>query len=205
MSADQPRSSWISAGPAFALILALAHLSGTTGLEAQESGVERTGDVLQVAIPAIAFAGTLAVRDSEGTIQFLKSFLTNFVSTGALKLVIARERPDGSNDNSFPSGHTSAAFQGASFIHLRYGWEKSLPAYAGAAFVGFSRVYADKHYVSDVLAGAALGTLSSFLFTDRFETAEIIPVTGGGRFGLEIRVGLGFRPTTAPRTTPWLR
>jgi len=89
---------------------------------------------------------------------------------------------------SFPSGHTSAAFQGASFIQLRYGWRAGLPAYAGATFVAFSRVYADKHFVSDVVAGAALGTLSSFLFTDRFDGVEVIPSAGGGRLGLEAHI-----------------
>ncbi|MCJ7630686.1 MAG: phosphatase PAP2 family protein [Longimicrobiales bacterium] len=173
------------------LVLGLL-LPNTSELGAQKSEVERAGDVLQVAIPALAFAGTVGLHDFDGTTQFLKSFLTTVAATGALKLTIARKRPDGSNDNSFPSGHTSAAFQGASFIHLRYGWAKGLPAYAGATFVGFSRVYADKHYVSDVVAGAALGTLSSLLFTDRFGSVEVIPATDGGRFGVEMRLVVGF-------------
>ncbi|MFH1763544.1 MAG: phosphatase PAP2 family protein [Gemmatimonadota bacterium] len=174
-----------------ALLLTLL-VSSTSGLEGQEPWVRRAGDVLQVAIPTLAVAGTLALKDLEGTGQFLKSFLTNVATTGALKLAIARERPDGSDDNSFPSGHTSAAFQGASFIHLRYGWKKGLPAYAGAAFVAFSRVYADKHYVSDVAAGAALGTASSWIFTDRFDGVEVRPVSAGGRYGVVMRVVVGF-------------
>lgn len=145
-------------------------------------------------IPAVAFSATVGLHDSEGRTQFLKSFLTNVATTGALKFVIARERPDGSDDNSLPSGHTSAAFQGASFIHFRYGWEKSLPAYAGATFVAFSRVHADKHYLGDVVAGAVLGSLSSLLFTDRFDGLEVTPVAEGGRHGVRIRMGLGSRP-----------
>lgn len=148
--------------------------------------------MLQIAIPTLAFGGTVVLHDPEGTTQFLESFLTNLVATGALKWTIARERPDGSDDNSFPSGHTSAAFQGASFIQMRYGWKTGLPAYAGATFVAFSRVYADRHYVSDVVAGAALGTLSSFLFTDSFHRVEVLPSTGGrGRVGVEILIHFG--------------
>ncbi len=176
-------------------LLALA-VPGTASLAAQKTGVRRAGDVLQIAIPALALAGTGVAHDSEGTGQFLKGFLTNVAATGALKLAIARERPDGSDDNSFPSGHTSAAFQGASFIHLRYGWRKGIPAYAGAAFVGFSRLYADKHYVSDVVAGAALGILSSRIFTSRFEKLEVIPAAEGGRVGVEVRIRWGPRPST---------
>lgn len=175
------------------VFLALA-LPGTARLAAQSPSVRRAGDVLEVAIPALALAGTVGIRDSEGTAQFLKGFLTNVAATGALKLAIARERPDGSNDNSFPSGHTSAAFQGASFIHLRYGWGKGLPAYAAATFVGFSRVYADKHYVSDVVAGAALGTLSSLLFTNRFESVEVVPIAEGREFGVGVYVRWGGGP-----------
>lgn len=172
-----------------------------SGLGAQKTFVQKAGDVLEITIPALALVGTVGLHDSEGTSQFLKAFLANTAATGALKLAIARERPDGKGDSSFPSGHTSTAFQGASFIHLRYGWRKGLPAYAGATFVGFSRVYADKHYVSDVVAGAALGTLSSLLFTTRFDRIEVITAAEGGRVGVEVRIRTGFRARTAPNTS----
>ena len=165
------------------------------GLEAQKVAVQRAGDVLALAIPGTGLAATLVLHDREGTKDFLWSFLTTTAATQGLKLAISRERPDHSNDNSFPSGHTSTAFQGAAFIHFRYGFAKGWPAYAAATFVGFSRVYADKHYVSDVLAGAALGTLSSWIFTDRFEAVEVLPAAEMGRYGLEVRVRFGAPPT----------
>jgi membrane-associated phospholipid phosphatase len=181
-----------------ALIVVLSLLlTNASGLEAQWSRTERAGDVLHVLIPAVAFSATVGLHDSEGRTQFLKSFLTTVAATGALKFVIARERPDGSDNNSFPSGHTSSAFQGASFIHFRYGLKRGLPAYVGATFVAFSRVHADKHYLGDVMAGAALGTLSSLFFTDRFDGVEVTPVAEGGRYGLRIRMDL--RPS---RTFP---
>jgi len=140
----------------------------------------------------------VGLHDSEGRTQFLKSFLTNVAATGVLKFLVARERPDGGDNNSFPSGHTSVAFQGASFIHFRYGWEKGLPAYAGATFVAFSSVHSDKHYLGDVVAGAALGSLSSLLFSDRFDGMEVTPVAEGGRYGLRIRMDLRSSRTFPP-------
>ena len=50
------------------------------------------------------------------------------------------------------------------------------PAYAGAAFVAYSRVYADKHYVEDVLAGAAIGIIASEIFTTPRDNVSISPI-----------------------------
>ncbi|MRI33443.1 PAP2 family protein [Endozoicomonas sp. OPT23] len=134
-----------------------------------QANTEKTGDILQVLIPSAAFASTFYMDDSEGRTAFYKSFATNVISTYGLKKTIRKQRPNNGNRDSFPSGHTSAAFQGASFIHFRYGWQYAVPAYLGAAFVGYSRVDAEKHYTVDVLAGAALGVLSSWYFTEPFD------------------------------------
>ena len=91
-----------------------------------------------------------------------------------LKHTVRRERPDGSDTNSFPSGHTSASFQGASFIHFRYGLKYAIIPYLGAAFVGYSRVQADKHYVSDVLAGAAIGAGFAWFFTKPYKFNDLL-------------------------------
>ena len=163
-----------------------------TTLEAQKSGTQTAGDVLHVLIPATAFAMAELRDDSEGRSQFLKSFLVNVGATSTLKFLVGRERPDGSDRRSFPSGHTSMAFQGASFIYFRYGGVPALAAFSGAVFTGYSRVFADKHYTSDVVAGAALGTLASFLLTDRFQSLHVTPVTGGGRYGFSARLAVGF-------------
>lgn len=57
------------------------------------------------------------------------------------------------------------SFASAEFIRKRYGWEFGVPAYALATFVGYSRVESDQHYTHDVIAGAAIGILSSYIFT----------------------------------------
>lgn len=129
------------------------------------SNIERAGDVLAVTIPAVAYGSTYYMDDKTGRNQFYQAFATNVATTYTLKTLVDKERPDGSDNDSFPSGHTALAFGGASFIHKRYGLEYSIPAYVGATFVGYSRVHADKHDTADVLAGAAIGGLTSFYVT----------------------------------------
>lgn len=169
------------------LLLALPG-AGASALRAQTARIERTGDVVQIAIPAVALATTFARHDDEGTVQLAKAFVTNFAATEALKFAVGRERPDSSDHCSFPSGHTSTAFQAASFIQIRYGWAAGVPAYVGATFVGFSRVRARRHYTSDVVAGAVLGTASSLLFTHPFAGITVTPVAGAGRYGFRVRL-----------------
>jgi len=125
---------------------------------------ESIGDAVQYALPFAALGMTYMEDDPEGRIQFYKSFGATFGATYTVKLGVNRTRPNGA-DYSFPSGHTSASFSSASYIHQRYGYKKGRIAYLAAAFVGWSRIQANKHYSTDVLAGAALGTATSYIFT----------------------------------------
>jgi len=84
-----------------------------------------------------------------------------FLSTAVTvtgKLAFRRERPDGGNF-SFPSEHASAAFATAGVLTTMYGWKAGVPSFALASLVSISRVDADKHWVSDVLMGAVIGTV----------------------------------------------
>jgi hypothetical protein len=78
------------------------------------------------------------------------------VYTTALKVVVQRERPDESNNRSFPSGHASNAFAIAS-VTARHYPKLAVPAYAFGAFVAVSRMAAEKHHFSDIVAGSGLG------------------------------------------------
>lgn len=80
-------------------------------------------------------------------------------TTQAIKFATHRTRPDGSA-LSFPSGHTAAAFATASVVHADFGWKASVPAYAMAGWIAASRVQMDRHYLSDVIAGATIGLLA---------------------------------------------
>jgi len=158
--------------PVAGMVLALAILFRPAGAFAGDS-VETGGSVLRVAIPAAAYALTFYKDDAVGRNQFYKSFATNIVATWALKEIIDEPRPDGSGDDAFPSGHASMAFQGASFIHRRYGLRAAWPAYALAVYTGWTRLDADEHDEADVIAGAALGLLSSALFVTRMPNVQV--------------------------------
>lgn len=79
--------------------------------------------------------------------------------TQGLKYAINRPRPD-NGPRSFPSGHTATAFLTATMLHKEYGWRSpwwSIGGYTVAAFTGISRILNDRHWMSDVAAGAAIG------------------------------------------------
>ena len=153
-----------------------------------ETSAESVGDILQIALPAAAFGMTFGYDDPGGRTQFYKSFFSTLGTTYALKLMVDKERPDGGN-MAFPSGHTSAAFSGASFIQRRYGWKYGVPAYAAAAYVGWSRIDADAHYVEDVVAGAAIGIAFTYIFTTPYDSAiAIVPELGSDAFGVAVCV-----------------
>lgn len=81
-------------------------------------------------------------------------------TVNGLKYTVSRPRPDGSRNNSFPSGHTATAFATATLLHKEYGWRSpwfSIGGYTAAAVTGFSRILNNKHWMSDVMAGAAIG------------------------------------------------
>jgi membrane-associated phospholipid phosphatase len=130
---------------------------------------EKLGDVLRVALPAAGFALTFKHDDRDGRRQFYKSFGATVLGTLVLKETFDKKRPDGTGDDAFPSGHAATAFQGAAFIHRRYGIRQAWPAYVAATFVAWSRVDADEHDAADVLGGAAVGIASSFLLAERRE------------------------------------
>jgi membrane-associated phospholipid phosphatase len=127
--------------------------------------IEKTGDVLQIALPVGAAATTLVLQDWEGTGQFAKTFAASWATVYGLKVIISKMRPASENRLSHPSGHTMGAFAGAAFIDTRYGHTFGIPAYALAAFTGWSRVYADKHFFDDVVSGASISMLWTWFFT----------------------------------------
>ncbi|MBQ9362198.1 MAG: phosphatase PAP2 family protein [Bacteroidaceae bacterium] len=98
----------------------------------------------------------------------------------AAKYTIKEQRPDGSSRNSFPSGHTATAFASATILHKEYGLTRSLwysvAGYAIATGTGVMRVMNNRHWASDILAGAGIGIfsvdlgyfLSDLMFKDRY-------------------------------------
>ena len=79
------------------------------------------------------------------------------VMVQTLKFTVRRERPDGSNRQSFPSGHSSSAFATATVLQRHYGWKVGAPAYALGSYVALARMSWNRHHVSDVVMGAGFG------------------------------------------------
>ena len=152
--------------------------------------IEDNGSALQIIIPAVALGTSLFYEknnDHEGTKQFAQSLATTLFITGALKKITHKKRPDGSNYNAFPSGHTSAAFMGASFIHERYGLRYAIAPYLAAGYTGYTRVHAKKHDNIDVLAGAAVGILSTRYFTTSYKkNMTIAPLISDNTLGVNL-------------------
>ena len=82
----------------------------------------------------------------------------------SLKSITKVERPDGSAFNSFPSGHTATAFAGAEFLWQEYKdvsvWY-GISGYLVATGTGMFRIYNNKHWLTDVVAGAGTASRTS--------------------------------------------
>ncbi len=149
---------------------------------AAANGFTLYGDIARVALPAAALAMTAVKGDKDGAIQLGEALVTTAAATYGLQYTVHSEGPDG-HEHSFPSGHTSIAFAGASFIQQRYGWTYGGPAYFAAALVGMSRITGNKHHAIDVIAGAGIGIGANLIFTKKYENKSLsvtpMPLDGG--------------------------
>ena len=122
------------------------------------------------------------------------AFTVNLGYTAALKAITRRERPKGSNDKSFPSGHASNAFALASVADAHYGKQVGLPAYIAASLIGLSRLRKNAHWLSDVVGGAALGHIvGRAVVRQNDEPLETQMISLGGRVGVMPSIGPGFK------------
>ena len=154
------------------------------------SNSERAGDLLQIMLPSYGMYKTYKVDDKDGRSQLWKSLLSTLTTTYALKYSIKKTRPNGDCCESFPSGHTSIAFSGATFLDKRYGHKIGIPTYMMASYVGYSRVYAEKHYWEDVLAGAAIGYSLTSLCTKKHLNISYIPYISRAEYGIFLSIDI---------------
>ncbi len=146
-----------------------------------------------------------AYRDSPGdrVAANALAFVSAEKSVEELKGVVGRERPDGSNDKSFPSGHTVKAVTSAALIRrnlatsfqssrLRAGFNAGMIGVG--ALTGWARIEADKHYPSDVLTSAALGNFfTEFFYRALVQDEEAPPVQVAiGADGLRLDFAMTF-------------
>lgn len=121
---------------------------------------DRYGDGIILGAAAMGF---LAVGNMSGDQRLSatgrdlsRSLLMTWGTVWALKLAINAERLNGGN-YSFPSGHTATAFAAAPVLAKHWGWKVGVPAYVLAVGTGLGRMEERRHYLSDVLFGAAIG------------------------------------------------
>lgn len=127
----------------------------------------------------------------------LESFALASLVTRIPKTLVGRQRPDSwqgdgpfafngpFKGNSFPSGHTTASFAVASVISTQFRDHKWIPvaAYSIAGLAGLSRIYDNKHWLTDVVAGATIGTLVGNLVSHRTSNSKLTVVPfGNGNF-----------------------
>lgn len=153
-----------------ALVTAMAVTLQATPAAAAHQGWKTAADAGQIGLVGLALGKTVAEEDWKGTTQLVLSVGVTAGATTGLKHAFPEERPDHSDNRSFPSGHTSTAFAAAGYLQKRYGWEWGLPATLAASMVGLARVQSKDHHWYDVVVGAALGEATAYLFTTPHDT-----------------------------------
>ena len=150
------------------------------------------------ALNAMGIKGKNNFKDR--TIVLATAYILMGSSVSILKKTTNVTRPDGSDTRSFPSGHTATAFMGAEFLYQEYKdvsvWY-GITGYVVAASTGFFRMHNERHWLTDVAAGAGIGILSTkiaykihpvikkILFKDREKINGIVmPFYNGRTYGL---------------------
>jgi hypothetical protein len=153
------------------------------------------------ALNSFGVKGKNNMRDR--SVLFVTSYAIMATTILSLKSLVKVERPDGSSKNSFPSGHTATAFAGAEFLWQEYK-DKSIwygiAGYAVATGTGLFRIYNNRHWLTDVAAGAGIGIMSTKLAywmnpyitkklfksaSESNSTSMIIPFYNGQQYGLD--------------------
>ena len=167
-------------------------------------------DVLGTGVPGSLLGISMWVAgdifDLPYTSHFGQASLEALAATGIVTAVMKggfqRERPDGSNFHSFPSGHTSTVFASAMVLQEFYGWKAGVPGFLLGTVTAVARMSDNKHWLSDTIAGATIGILFGHAFSkphlDRFKSYDkkddgavsVFPVIepGGGQLVLRIKI-----------------
>jgi membrane-associated phospholipid phosphatase len=118
--------------------------------------------------------------------DIMRAQVLSQVYVQAIKYTAQRERPDQSDHRSFPSGHSASAFATAGVLQRHYGWKAGVPATVVAAYVATARVHDNRHHLSDVIFGAAMGIAAERTVTlnaGRYRVT-LAPAAGAARAGV---------------------
>jgi hypothetical protein len=192
-------STWVLLGAGGVLALAVhpadnyveSHIVGSDAAE----GIFVTGKVLGSTAFQVGSALTLYVVGKQLTkgenrthplthlgFDLIRSQIVGQAIVHGIKYTAQRDRPTG-ECCAFPSGHATSAFAAASVLERHFGYRGSWPALVGASYVAASRLVDNRHYLSDVVFGAALGTAVGWTVVGRHRTTKFalqpVPIRGG--------------------------
>ena len=114
--------------------------------------------------------------------DIVRAQILSQVMVQGLKFTVQRERPDGSNSQSFPSGHSSSAFATATVLQRHYGWKIGVPAYALGSYVALARMSWNRHHATDVVMGAGFGIAAA---------RTVTMTVGDSKFNLGVQPQVG--------------
>jgi membrane-associated phospholipid phosphatase len=133
-------------------------------------------------VAAPARAGDRTNKLSHLGFDLGRALIISQALTQAIKVTVRRDRPTG-DCCAFPSGHASASFATASVLERHLGYRAAWPTLLVAGYVGASRLHDNRHFLSDVLFGSALGMATGWTVVGRHGKSEYavmpVPVRGG--------------------------
>ncbi|HZU53375.1 MAG TPA: phosphatase PAP2 family protein [Holophagaceae bacterium] len=165
------------------------------------------GELGKYGLPATALILSLIHGSKEDTAAFMWSFGTTAILTEAIKRGAPKQRPDFSDTDGFPSGHTAAAFSGALFIQDREGWAWGGPALGIAALTAYGRVRNGEHGWDDVMGGFGIALVDHFALASSQPGRRlwIAPWTDEGATGVQMGLQAGGgSPSGAGRFELWM-
>lgn len=195
-NAFDEKGVWILAAGSVATVIAFQFdqqvRNGAKDHQSMSPSVTKIGEFWGGGIPEVLVFSTQYFYDRDKSIAGFEGLIMGGLVVQGLKYSVHRERPDGSENVSFPSGHTQAAFSLAMSMTDSYGWQTGLPFWAMGVFTGMTRISDDKHWFSDVVAGATIGILFGRAGFQQNGITPVVAVNNGQVNGLEMNYRVEF-------------
>ncbi|MGH6888240.1 MAG: phosphatase PAP2 family protein [Rhizomicrobium sp.] len=156
----------LSWGGALLVLMVAAPASAETNV-----ALANVGEGVAIALPFAAAGISYSKNDWQGIGELAFTTGATVGTALLLKQFVKEERPDYSDNRSFPSDTAALAFAPASYLWDRYGWEYGAPAYGAAIFTGYTRVASQEHHWWDVATSAGIAWGYTFLFTRHWHYA----------------------------------
>jgi membrane-associated phospholipid phosphatase len=175
--------AWAGIGGALALAVHPAdHRVNRTMVDSRVAhNVFKPGAIMGQSYTLFALSGAVFVtgrvrhqpKVSHVGMDLIQALLISEGITQGLKYAARRDRPDGSGETSFPSGHAADTFAFATALERHLGWKGAVPAYAFSSYVAISRLPANRHWLSDAVFGSAVGIIAGRTVTRHGRTYPV--------------------------------